>query len=181
MPRGRGDVLLVAATEHELGGHEGLICGIGPVEAAAVTALAIVRERPRAVVNVGLAGGRGIGPRTLVIGTEAYYHDLRAGIPVVSKALPDAALLENLRGALPEAELRPIVTSAMVGGDHGDPEVEAMEGFAVLRACALAEVPAIEVRAISNEIGEADRLRWDIAGALRALGGAIPRLLEGLG
>ncbi len=53
-----------------------------------------------------------------------------------------------------------------------------MEGFAVLRACALAGVPAIEVRAISNEIADADRSRWRIGRALEALADALPRMLE---
>ena len=53
-----------------------------------------------------------------------------------------------------------------------------MEGFAVLRACALAGVPAIEVRAISNEIAEGDRARWRIGRALEALADALPRMLE---
>jgi futalosine hydrolase len=55
--------------------------------------------------------------------------------------------------------------------------VEAMEGFGVLRAAALARVPAVEVRAISNAVGEEDRSRWDVAGALAALGAALPALL----
>ena len=35
-----------------------------------------------------------------------------------------------------------------------------MEGFAVLRACELAGVPALEVRAVVNEIAEPDRALW---------------------
>ena len=53
-----------------------------------------------------------------------------------------------------------------------DAPVEAMEGFGVLRAAALAGVPALELRAVSNAVGEEDRARWDIAGALAALGEA---------
>jgi nucleoside phosphorylase len=55
-----------------------------------------------------------------------------------------------------------------------------MEGFAVLRACALAGVPAVEVRAISNEIGEPDRSRWELDTALAALADALPRLRAAL-
>jgi nucleoside phosphorylase len=55
-----------------------------------------------------------------------------------------------------------------------------MEGFAVLRACALAGVPALELRAISNEVEEPDRAKWDFAGALAALAGALPRLAGAL-
>jgi futalosine hydrolase len=53
-----------------------------------------------------------------------------------------------------------------------------MEGFGVLRAAQHAGVPAVEVRAISNAIGEKDRARWDLDGALTALERAMPALLE---
>jgi len=58
--------------------------------------------------------------------------------------------------------------------------VEAMEGFGVLRAAALAGVPAVEVRAISNEIGEDDRSRWDLDAGLAALEQALPAMLAAL-
>jgi futalosine hydrolase len=59
--------------------------------------------------------------------------------------------------------------------------VEAMEGFAVLRAAERAGVPAVEVRAISNALGEPDRSRWDLDGALTALERALPTLLDATG
>jgi nucleoside phosphorylase len=178
-------ILLVAATDAELCGHPGLVCGVGPVEAAAATASALARERPSAVLHVGLAGGRGLAPGTLVIGTVARYADLAAAIPVVSRAKPDPALLEAARAALPEALALPIATSAAVKKPsnsllQGGP-VEAMEGFAVLRACALAGVPAVELRAVSNELGEEDRSRWEIPRALEALANAVPRVLAAIG
>lgn len=172
-------MLLVAATEPELCGQTGLVCGIGPVEAAAATARALALEAAAAVLHVGVAGGVGLEPGTLVIGARAVYADLSAAIPVVSSLEPDAALLAAARVALPEARVLPIATSAAVGTGHGH-VVEGMEGFAVLRACARAGVPALEVRAISNELGEEDRSRWDIPRALAALGTAIPRLLAAL-
>jgi len=52
-----------------------------------------------------------------------------------------------------------------------------MEGFGVLRAAALAGVPGVEVRAISNELGEEDRARWDVPGALERLRARLPALL----
>jgi futalosine hydrolase len=176
-------ILVVAATERELGGHEGLACGIGPVEAAAATAAALARESADAVLHVGLAGGVGLEPGTLVVGTEAIYADLAAGIPVVSRVEPDANLLAMVRAALPDAHALPIATSAAVSGPSdtvSQDTVEAMEGFAVLRACELAGVPAVEVRAISNELGEEDRSRWELERGLQALEDALPRLLAAL-
>lgn len=183
-------ILLVAATSAELCGHPGLACGVGPVDAAAATARALARELPDGVLHFGLAGALGLDPGALVVGTEAVYSDLAAGIPVVSRVEPDAWLLALAHEALPEAVSVPIVTSASVGRAGSDPAqsdpgghvaVEAMEGFAVLRACALAGVPAVEVRAVSNAIGEEDRSRWEIGRGLETLGGALPRLLAALG
>jgi futalosine hydrolase len=176
-------VLLVAATEEELGGHDGLVCGVGPVEAAAATARALAERSPEAVLHVGLAGGVDLGAGALVIGTESIYLDLAAAIPVVARVEPDGALLAKLRAAFPDVAALPIATSATVGRgvpSGSEPQgfrVEAMEGFGVLRACELAGVPAVEVRAISNELGEADRSRWELERGLEALHEARPRLL----
>src|SRR5919201_1114051 len=111
-------ILVVAATEPELAGADGaeqLVCGIGPVEAAAVTARALAERRPDALLHVGIAGATGIEPPALVIGLEA------------------------------------------------------MEGFGVLRAAALAGVPAVELRAVSNAVDETDRSLWRFDDAFAAL------------
>jgi futalosine hydrolase len=173
------DVLLVAATDIELCNHPGLVCGVGPVEAAAATARELAAGSPSAVVNVGLAGGHGITPGGLVIGNASVYVDLAAEIPVVDRVEPDPELLARVRTAAPDALVLPIGTSAAVGAlTAGDLRVEAMEGFGVLRACALAGVPAVEIRAISNELAENDRSRWRIGRALEALAVVLPDVLE---
>jgi nucleoside phosphorylase len=179
MPR----VLVVAATSSELALADGTVdtlrCGIGPVEAAAATARELAGQRPDAVLHVGIAGARGLAAGTLVLGSEAVYCDVSAAVPVPHRVAADPALLAAARRALPGAHVLPIGTSASVGGTHGV-EVEAMEGFAVLRAAELAGVPALELRAISNEVDEADRSRWRLAEALAALEAALPRVLREL-
>ncbi len=171
-------LLVVAATERELAPLDGtrtLVCGIGPVEAAATVARALAEERPSAVLHVGIAGARGIEPLTLVLGSEALYCDA-AGRFVPSRSLPDPGLLARLRNAFPEALAQPIGTSARVGGTHGV-DVEAMEGFAVLRACELVGVPAVEARVVSNEIDEPDRALWRFDDAFATLAEVLPRLV----
>ena len=174
-------LLLVAATDRELCGHDGLVCGVGPVDAAAATARALALRRFDAVLHVGLAGARGLAPGTIVVGTEAVYRDLSAQWPVVDRAVADPGLVEAARAAMPDAPALPIHTSAAVGAtrDTGSDGllIEAMEGFGVLRAAAIAGVPAVEVRAISNEIGQDDRSRWDVTGALEVLEEVLPRLV----
>ena len=155
-------MLVVAATERELallGGLDTFCCGIGPVEAALRTARALEERAPDSVVHVGIAGSRTLEPPALVLGSEAGVYcdviDSASTFPRVERARPDADLLEQARAALPEAHVLPIATCGKVGGGTGF-DVEAMEGFGVLRACELAGVPAVELRAISNSPDEAD-------------------------
>jgi futalosine hydrolase len=179
-------VLVVAATARELaddGGWLGMLCGIGPVEAAAATAAAIARHQPAVILHVGIAGARraaGLSPPTLVVGVESRYADLQVPPGWAPRLVETPAyLVEAATLALPQAVRCAIGTSARVGGTSGC-DVEAMEGFGVLRAAQLAGVPAIEVRAVSNEIEEADRARWRFDDAFAAVTGVTPRLVEAL-
>ncbi|BCS35740.1 Futalosine hydrolase [Luteitalea sp. TBR-22] len=180
----RSRILVVAATDRELATADGwrtLVCGVGPVDAGAATAAAIAVDRPAAIVHVGICGARrrrALAPATIVIGTESRYHDL--GVPerfAPSRLTGDPRLVEAARRACPGALVLAIGTSGRIGGTL-DTDVEAMEGFAVLRAAQLAGVPAIEVRAVSNEIEEEDRARWHFAAAFAAIVAATPRLVE---
>lgn len=183
------DILVVAATERELAAGTGwrqLCCGVGPVEAGIATARAIAVQPPRGILHVGIAGARrarAIPPASLVIGTSAVYDDL-ADLPpewAVKHILPPAAVLEAMQCAAPDAYTLTIGTSGRIGGTRADAcDVEAMEGFAVLRAAQHAGIPAIEVRAISNDIEETDRRRWHFEAAFAAITAATPALVREL-
>jgi len=170
-------MLVVAATDREVAwidGADTLVCGVGPVEAALQTMRGLAERRPDAVLHIGLAGARTLEPPALVLGSESVYEDARGPL-VPARVEPDAGLFARTRAALPDAHVLPIGTSAHVGGTSAC-EVEAMEGFAVLRACALAGVPAVELRAVSNAIDEPDRAKWRFDDALAALADALDRL-----
>ena len=180
-------ILVVAATSQELappGDWIGVACGVGPVEAAVRTARAIAEHRPEALLHVGIAGARqrwACPPGTLVVGERSRYCDL-GDMPAEwapRDLTPSAALLQCVRDQLPHARCTGIGTSGRVGGTS-DCDVEAMEGFAVLRAAQLAGVPAIEVRAISNDIEEVDRARWHFGVALAAIVEVTPFLVTAL-
>jgi nucleoside phosphorylase len=176
-------LLVVAATTDELAGVPAgvatRICGVGPVDAAARTAAALAETRPDALVNVGIAGARSFEAPAFVVGSQAVYCDADDPKWIELRLAADAGLVEAARRALPDASVEPIGTSARVGGSHGC-AIEAMEGYAVLRAAALAGVPAVEVRVLANAIGEPDRARWRFAEAKHALAEALPRLVEEL-
>ena len=184
----RAGILVVAATARELAAADGwrtLRCGVGPVEAAASVAAAIAAERPAAILHVGVAGARrhrALAPATIVVGTESRYCDLPASIPPewASRTVPASPILvQAVRRAVPHAVALPIGTSAHVGGTSGC-DIEAMEGFGVLRAAQLAGVSAVEVRAISNVVEEPDRTRWHLDDAFAAITAITPQLVAGI-
>jgi futalosine hydrolase len=55
--------------------------------------------------------------------------------------------------------------------------VENMEGFALGWACHMAKLPFLELRVISNVVG--DRSSWDLHGALGSLGSVVQQMLTG--
>lgn len=177
-------ILVVAATDRELAPAQGwqtLCCGVGPVDAAALTAAALATTTPRVIVHVGIAGARltsGLGPLDVVVGVESVYCDL--GVPdtfAPGRIATPSALVDAACRVLTGASRQVIGTSGRVGHTTAC-EVEAMEGFAVLRAAALAGVPAIEVRVISNAIEETDRGRWRFDEAFAAVQALTPRLVR---
>ncbi len=181
-------MLVVAATEFELAvvqgadtaGRETLCCGTGPVEAAAATARALANARPDAILHIGIAGARALEPGAVVIGESSIYCDLvdaTRTFPRIEQAVPDPRLLAAARASLPHAHVLPIATSARVGGGSTCADVEAMEGFGVLRAAVEAGVPALELRAVSNTFA-ALRSEWRIDDAIAALAEAVAALLE---
>ncbi|WP_396213982.1 hypothetical protein [Gemmatimonas sp.] len=188
-------ILVIAATSRELAAPDalsastapfiGVLCGVGPVEAAIASTRAIQEHHPDGIVHVGIAGARraaALAPGSLVIGSASHYSDLSA-LPAEwapSRLTSDPSLLEAFSRDVPRARVLPIGTSARVGGTLSDAtrcDVEAMEGFSVLRAAQRAGVPAIEVRAISNDIEEDDRARWHFATAFDAITTVTPTLV----
>jgi len=173
-------LLVVAATERELAFVRGagtFCCGVGPVEAAAATARALAQLDVTAVLHIGIAGARTIDAPALVLGSEAVYSDVideGSTFPRVERVVADAALLGAARTVLPEAHVVSISTSGRMGGGT---DVEAMEGFGVLRAAELAGIPALELRAISNAVNEPDRAKWRFEDAFALLADAVTRVV----
>lgn len=198
-------VLVACALDAELRGLrprpgvDVLACGVGPVEAAASVSRAIAGGAYDAVVNAGLAGAFGtrfaIGDAVLVaeerladLGLEdGNTIALPQGRRLIDRAFCDEALLEQCAG-LPYAIATGLTVSLVtataataVRREHCyEVDVESMEGFAVLRACELARVAALEVRGISNRVGPRAESGWDFAAGSRAVVTALEAILDRL-
>jgi futalosine hydrolase len=186
-------ILLVSATRAELHRFSAppevrwISSGIGPVEAALATARAIVEMRPSLVLNAGIAGafrGAAVPGEVVAVGHETLVElalegggepDLPEGLRLEREASSDPALLKTAAAAgLRSARGITVATITATGAraaalrQSAGADVESMEGFAVLRAAALAGVPAIEIRGISNYVGDRASSEWDFEAGARA-------------
>ncbi len=178
-------------------GVEVIAVGVGPVEAAIGTARALAARPYQLAINAGIGGafaGRATVGEAVCIHSEQYVELGREDRGALS--LPGGVRLEACAasdpGLLAQAPLGPRngwapsgsgVTSATITttaeraatlAAQFAPTVESMEGFAVLRAAAAAGIAAIELRGISNIVGDRATSQWDFragsAAAVRALG-----------
>jgi futalosine hydrolase len=191
--RGAGDVLVVAG-------------GVGPAAAAAAAAYAVATYDVRLLVSMGVAGSfvsARLRPGDTAVASTIVAADLGAMSPerfldVAALGLdglaavdcrPDlvAAARDRLGAAGLHVAVGPVLTLSTATGTseraaelmarHGA-VAEAMEGAGVAHVAALHEIPVLEVRTISNEVGPRDRDSWDLGAALTALGVAAHALFE---
>ncbi len=136
------------------------ITGIGKVEAASATALAIARHAPSRIVNIGTAGALRTGLHGIHLPSLAINHDL------------DAPSIRALGAeAVDELEIEDGDGTVLATGDRfvSDPVVRDvlaqraslvdMEGFAVARTAAVLGVPVRLVKVVSDAADES-ALEW---------------------
>lgn len=189
-------------------GVEVFACGVGPVEAAAATARKLASGAYACAINAGIAGvfrGRGGVGDAFVVVTESLAGlgieggialTLPDGVTLVTEERADHALAARIRESLAVSDGAPHIrigrgltvaevtstdaTAAKHAARYGA-DVESMEGFAVLRAAALAGVPALELRGISNIVGDRTRAEWNFGRGARAAVRALDAALDALG
>ncbi|WP_026679016.1 futalosine hydrolase [Fictibacillus gelatini] len=181
------------------------LAGVGQAAAAANTAAALATAKYDLVVNAGIAGGFACQAEigSLVIANDIVAADLGAesaeGFLSLdelgfgsSRAPVDLKLAEQAAKALKEAGLPvttgPILTvSTVTGSDKTAQELaarvpgaaaEAMEGYGVAIAARHYNLPILEIRAISNQVGPRNKDAWRIKEALNMLEKASNVLLE---
>lgn len=59
-------------------------------------------------------------------------------------------------------------------------EIESMEGAAFHFVCLQQKIPFIQLRSISNSVGERDKTKWDINTAIENLGIELTRLIDSI-
>lgn len=169
--------------------------GVGPVNAAHAVTVAILDQRPSAIVICGIGGaypGSGLTVGDVACASEECYGDLGAsgpagfldmralGFPVVASPV---ALYNDLPMQVFPLERRvKFVTMSTCTGTAAAAEalaartggaVENMEGAAVAHVAHLHGIPVGEVRGISNLVTDRDPRQWKIGDAARAAQDAV--------
>jgi futalosine hydrolase len=200
-------ILVICAVAAELrafasrAGVDVVAVGVGPVEAGIGTMRAIAQNKYRAIINAGIGGGfRGkakVGDAVAV--TDECYAEiglegggtlnLPDGIRLRERVASDPILVTTYRARIEGALLGTGVTSATITttdaraqelAQRFAPAVESMEGFAVLAAAASASISAIELRGISNLVGDRSKSEWDFRAGAAATVHALEAFLDSM-
>jgi futalosine hydrolase len=60
------------------------------------------------------------------------------------------------------------------------PELESMEGAAFHYCCLMKEIPFVQIRGVSNYIGERDKKNWKIETALHRVCSSVQQLIDNI-
>jgi nucleoside phosphorylase len=174
-------ILCLAAWEPELtrfrelapGGIAVEAAGIGLVDAAIGTAELVARRSPERVLFVGTCGAMRpdlrIGDVVFAERVSLVAFEELTGSAVLHPVEHEVALDPELREALLRAGAKPARVANTIGVTSTEPtaarvavhgDVEHLEAFGVVRACARANVPCAVVLAVANEVGPRGRDQW---------------------
>jgi futalosine hydrolase len=138
------------------------------------------------VVDAGVAGaihGAAAIGDGVAVADDWFELDLEDGRPlslpsgssIADRATSDPRLIETLR-ALGFSVLRGVTVARVTSTEstarrlaEAGAQVETMEGFAVLRACASLGTPGIQIRGISNRVGDREHSGWNFQAGLDGL------------
>ncbi|MDP8961450.1 MAG: futalosine hydrolase [Actinomycetota bacterium] len=181
------------------------VCGMGRASTAFHLARLLL-DPPQAVLQFGVGGAFADGPPVggVALATEDVYADLGVageerwlpadvlGIPLLERgdtryydAFPCAAEPTAAAAATLGAPSGRFVTVETVTGTaerahelalRHRPIVESMEGAAAAHACALDDVPFVQLRAVSNLVGPRDRSAWRLDEAVQTAVNAACRV-----
>lgn len=171
--------------------------GVGPAAAAAAAATVTAHLPVDELVSMGVAGAypsARLHHGDVVVATTIVAADLGAmspdrfldlgalgldgGAAVTCDVGRVAMVRERLLASGQHVVVGPVLTLSTASGtedraahlmsEHGA-VAEAMEGAGVAHVAALHDLPVLEVRTISNTVGDRDRASWDLPAAIAAL------------
>lgn len=185
---------------------ECIVTGPGILSSCYCITTTLTQKRPAWAVQAGIAGtlsDRFIPGDTVMVQDEIVGDSgvMESGVfidafdlglmehhrfPFADKKLPNPFLNRWTHLNLPLAHgvtVNQITTDITVMGryrNHYGVEVESMEGASLHYAASMLEVPFIQIRSISNKVGERDKSKWKINEAVAALNETLIKMSKTL-
>lgn len=186
---------------HNASNPDLLISGIGQLQAAYALAKKIYKHRPSLVIQAGIGGAASAADmgRTFAIQSEEI-ADLGAREKSGFRSLFDLGLDQPDRFPFRNAKLNNpyghLLQWTGLGLREGKtvneiksidsaesqrnpaPIVESMEGAALHYVCLMEKIPFLQLRSVSNLLGDRDKSRWKIKEALENLHQSLVSLIQ---
>jgi futalosine hydrolase len=198
-------VLLISATQaeiqpyllHHSPHHDILITGVGIHSATYEITQQLLHHHYDLVVQAGIAGASGHGDYkpgdVLAVKQDAFgdFGSIENGAFLSAQQLNltnEREWLVNDNEVINQVQL-PLVNAITVGTVGSEPQwnellyqkwqadIETMEGAALHFVCNRRQVPYVQIRAISNFIGDRNRENWSMELAIGNLNGALGALM----
>jgi futalosine hydrolase len=180
------------------------VTGVGLLPSSYAIMQLIARLKPDLIIQVGIAGS--FNP-TLVLGTAVtvrqemvadmgvyesdVYHDI-FDLGLAEKNMPpfEQGAIVNHHDYLINAASLPAVSAVSVNeistsaekinvfAEKYKADIESMEGAALHYVCAMQQIPFIQIRGISNLVGERDKTKWKIPESMLAATNACINLIN---
>lgn len=180
------------------------VTGVGLLPSSYAIMQLIARLKPELIIQVGIAGS--FNP-TLVLGTAVTvrqemvadmgvyesdgYHDI-FDLGLAEKNMPpfEQGAIVNHHDHLIESASLPAVSAVSVNeiststekinvfAEKYKADIESMEGAALHYVCAMQQIPFIQIRGISNLVGERDKTKWKIPESMLAATNACINLIN---
>ncbi|MBV8390647.1 MAG: futalosine hydrolase [Mucilaginibacter sp.] len=176
-----------------------LVTGVGMVATAFALGRHLATHQYDLAINLGIAGSfdRNITLGEVVEVLEDQLSELGAEddetfLPIETLGIGESILKTDARlSSYTDQQLKQ-VTAITVNTVHGhelsiqkltariQPQLESMEGAAFFYSCKQAEVPCLQIRAVSNYVEKRNRDAWQIGLAIKNLNSFALELLEKL-
>lgn len=192
-------ILIVVATSKEIIDKKNhkikiLTTGIGMVNTTYFLTQELIKERYNLVINMGVAG--------------SFKEDIKIGevVEVISDCFSEIGSEDGKKFlnttdieldievtfiAEKKTELRKVnaITVNTVHGNQSsiehikrrlDPDIESMEGAAVMMVCKKFNIPCLQIRAISNLIEKRNKEKWNLPLAVKNLNKEVYNIINSL-
>ena len=190
-------ILLIAATSDEIikeyfSNSEVLISGVGMVNTTYTVTKHLSVNSYDLVINMGIAGcfnsAIKIGDVVEVVGDTFSEIGFENGMEFDNFSDFEITNTFKVAGKTNLQKVTGITVNTVHGNEDSiakivsrlNPDVESMEGAAVLKVCKEFAIPCVQIRAISNKVEKRNKENWDLPLAIKNLNTTVQKIIAAL-